>query len=72
MVEIKPLLDLVADDMVHVEEKMRSGIAARYKDLQAVIDYLKLPDCLVAMTMLLFAAIQPTDRLPVCTCATGY
>jgi geranylgeranyl pyrophosphate synthase len=40
MVQINTLLDLVADDMKHVEEKMRSGIAARYKDLQAVIDYL--------------------------------
>lgn len=33
-------LDLVADEMKYVEDKMRAGIGARYKDLQAVIDYL--------------------------------
>jgi geranylgeranyl pyrophosphate synthase len=40
MVQITSILDLVAADMKFVEEKMRSGIAARYKDLQAVVDYL--------------------------------
>ncbi|MDX1520610.1 MAG: polyprenyl synthetase family protein [Anaerolineae bacterium] len=40
MVQITSLLDLVAEDMKQVEEKMRSGIAARYQDLQAVVDYL--------------------------------
>jgi geranylgeranyl pyrophosphate synthase len=34
------LFDLVAEDIKHVEEKMRSGVAERYSDLQAVIDYL--------------------------------
>ncbi len=34
------LLDLVAEDIKHVEEKMRSGVSERYQDLQAVIDYL--------------------------------
>lgn len=34
------LLDLVAEDIKHVEEKMRSGVSERYSDLQAVIDYL--------------------------------
>lgn len=37
---ISDLLSLVADDMKHVEDKMRSGIGARYHDLQAVVDYL--------------------------------
>jgi geranylgeranyl pyrophosphate synthase len=40
MSEINQLLSLVADDMQYVEEKMRAGIAARYEDLQAVVDYL--------------------------------
>jgi geranylgeranyl pyrophosphate synthase len=34
------LLDLVAEDIKQVEEKMRSGVSERYSDLQAVIDYL--------------------------------
>lgn len=34
------LLDLVAEDIKRVEEKMRSGVSERYEDLQAVIDYL--------------------------------
>jgi geranylgeranyl pyrophosphate synthase len=34
------LLDLVAEDIKHVEETMRSGVSERYQDLQAVIDYL--------------------------------
>jgi len=40
MTQVNTLLDLVAEDMRQVEDKMRSGIAARYKDLQAVVDYL--------------------------------
>ncbi len=40
MTQISSLLSLVADDMKYVEDKMRSGIGVRYKDLQAVIDYL--------------------------------
>ncbi len=40
MTQVNTLLDLVAEDMRQVENKMRSGIAARYKDLQAVVDYL--------------------------------
>ncbi len=40
MSDISELLSLVADDMKYVEEKMRSGIASRYQDLQAVVDYL--------------------------------
>jgi geranylgeranyl pyrophosphate synthase len=40
MTQINTLLDLVAEDIKHVEEKMRSGIAERYSDLQAVVDYL--------------------------------
>ena len=34
------LLSLVAEDMKQVEEKMRSGIASHFTDLQAVVDYL--------------------------------
>jgi geranylgeranyl pyrophosphate synthase len=34
------LLNIVAEDMKHVEDKMRSGIADQYTDLQAVVDYL--------------------------------
>ncbi|MBN1994231.1 MAG: polyprenyl synthetase family protein [Anaerolineae bacterium] len=37
---ISNLLNLVAADIKHVENKMRSGIAERYSDLQAVVDYL--------------------------------
>ena len=40
MTNASSFLNLVADDIVHVEEKMRSGIAERYSDLQAVVDYL--------------------------------
>jgi len=40
MKNITHLLGLVANDMHHVEEKMRSGIADRYPDLAAVVDYL--------------------------------
>lgn len=40
MAQTVTLLDLVADDIKYVEEKMRSGVSARHKDLQAVIDYL--------------------------------
>jgi geranylgeranyl pyrophosphate synthase len=40
MIEVTDLLNLVADDMIHVEDKMRSGIGKRYTDLQAVVDYL--------------------------------
>lgn len=38
--DISQYLNLVADDMPHVEDKMRSGIAARYPDLASVVDYL--------------------------------
>lgn len=40
MAQTLTLLDLVAADMKRVEDKMRSGIATHYTDLQAVIDYL--------------------------------
>ena len=40
MSELTALLDLVADDMQYVEDKMRSGVSEKYEDLQAVIDYL--------------------------------
>ena len=40
MCQINALLKLTADDMQHVENKMRSGISERYADLQAVVDYL--------------------------------
>jgi geranylgeranyl pyrophosphate synthase len=40
MTQTVTLLDLVADDIKRVEDKMRSGVSERYKDLQAVIDYL--------------------------------
>ncbi|MBN1220212.1 MAG: polyprenyl synthetase family protein [Anaerolineae bacterium] len=40
MTQINTLLNLVAADIKHVEDKMRSGIAGRYGDLQAVVDYL--------------------------------
>jgi geranylgeranyl pyrophosphate synthase len=33
-------LNLVAEEIKYVEDKMRSGIAERYQDLQAVVDYL--------------------------------
>jgi len=34
------LLNIVAEDIKRVEDKMRSGVSERYQDLQAVIDYL--------------------------------
>lgn len=34
------LLSIVAEDIKHVEEKMRSGISDKHTDLQAVVDYL--------------------------------
>ena len=40
MSDVNALFSLVADEIKYVEEKMRSGIAARYQDLQAVVDYL--------------------------------
>jgi len=40
MSQAKALLSIVADDITHVEEKMRSGISDRYTDLQSVVDYL--------------------------------
>lgn len=40
MVKASDLLSLVADDMPYVEEKMRSGIPEKHKDLQSVVDYL--------------------------------
>ena len=40
MSQINSLLNLVAEDIKGVEDKMRSGIAERYSDLQAVVDYL--------------------------------
>ncbi len=40
MSAISSLLSLVAEDMKHVEDKMRAGIAAADEDLQAVVDYL--------------------------------
>ena len=40
MPTISTLLGLVAEDLKYVEDKMRAGIASRYQDLQAVIDYL--------------------------------
>lgn len=40
MSQATKLFSLVADEIKYVEDKMRSGIAARYEDLQAVIDYL--------------------------------
>lgn len=40
MPQIATLLKPVAEDIKRVEDKMRSGIADRYQDLQAVIDYL--------------------------------
>ncbi len=40
MSQISSLLSLVAEDIKHVEDKMRSGIGSRYEDLQAVVDYL--------------------------------
>lgn len=40
MTQINTLLNLVAEDIKRVEDKMRSGIAERYSDLQAVVDYL--------------------------------
>jgi geranylgeranyl pyrophosphate synthase len=40
MSQAAALLNLVADGITHVEEKMRSGISDRHTDLQAVVDYL--------------------------------
>ncbi len=40
MSQVTELFSLVADDIKKVEEKMRSGIAAQHRDLQAVVDYL--------------------------------
>jgi geranylgeranyl pyrophosphate synthase len=40
MSQAATLLNLVADGITHVEEKMRSGISDRHTDLQAVVDYL--------------------------------
>jgi geranylgeranyl pyrophosphate synthase len=40
MSQINTLLSPVADEILFVEDKMRAGIAARYEDLQAVVDYL--------------------------------
>lgn len=40
MVKASDLLSLVADDMIYVEDKMRSGIPEQHKDLQSVVDYL--------------------------------
>ena len=40
MSQAAELLSLVAEDMIYVEEKMRSGISDKHTDLQAVVDYL--------------------------------
>jgi len=40
MSQVTELFSLVADDIKKVEDKMRSGIAAQHRDLQAVVDYL--------------------------------
>ncbi|MEW5961297.1 MAG: polyprenyl synthetase family protein [Chloroflexota bacterium] len=40
MPAISVLLGLVTEDLKFVEDKMRAGIASRYQDLQAVVDYL--------------------------------
>jgi geranylgeranyl pyrophosphate synthase len=40
MSQATELLSIVADDVKHVEEKMRSGISDRHTDLQSVVDYL--------------------------------
>lgn len=40
MSQATELLGLVAEDMKHVEQKMRSGISDKHTDLQAVVDYL--------------------------------
>lgn len=40
MPNIATLLSPVSDEIKFVEEKMRAGIASRYTDLQAVVDYL--------------------------------
>ncbi len=40
MSRAEELLSIVADDIKHVEEKMRSGISEKHTDLQAVVDYL--------------------------------
>ncbi len=40
MSQATELLSIVAEDIKHVEEKMRSGISDQYTDLQSVVDYL--------------------------------
>lgn len=40
MSQASELLSIVAEDIKHVEDKMRSGISDQYTDLQAVVDYL--------------------------------
>ncbi len=40
MASITALLDVVADDIKRVEDRMRSGVGDRYPDVQAVVDYL--------------------------------
>ena len=40
MSQATELLSIVAEDIIHVEEKMRSGISDKHTDLQAVVDYL--------------------------------
>lgn len=64
MPEVKDLLNLVADDMNHVEETMRSGISEKHQDLQSVVDYLvgaggkRLRPALTIMA----ASFYPVDR----------
>lgn len=40
MVDVMTLLSPISHDMAGVEDKIRSGVAARYEEFQAVIDYL--------------------------------
>ena len=40
MSQATQLLSIVAADIGHVEDKMRSGISDKHTDLQAVVDYL--------------------------------
>lgn len=64
MTQITALLDPVAEDIKRVEDKMRSGIAERYEDLQAVVDYLmgaggkRLRPALTLMA----ASFHPVDK----------
>ena len=64
MSQVKELLSIVADDILQVEEKMRSGISDRHTDLQSVVDYLvgaggkRLRPALVIMA----ANFYPVDR----------